>query len=167
MKTKTKEFYQKQGKASQAKGGRGEDITESIFEKYKPFCQVWRQPASGRKKNKKYKMDFYVRLVFAEDLKWERKVENKNLNKIGVFRWWEKLLTEILSTHIPATTFKENYSDTLIALKLKDLLSIFEDLYRRLGQIKQENTIINYDNKRIVNEIKFSAAKILKYVKKL
>lgn len=164
---KTKEEYSKQGKASQEKGRRGEDITEAILEKYKSFCQCWRQPASGRKKNKKYKMDFYMRLVFAEDLKYEFKLENKNLERIVVFRWWEKLLTEILQTHIPAATFKEDYSDTLIALKLKDFLSILEDLYRRLGQVKQENTIINYDNKRYRDKIKYSAMDILKAVKKL
>jgi len=167
MNTKTKEFYQKQGKFSQDKGKRGEDLTEGIFEKYKHFCQVWRQPASGRKKNKKYKSDFYIRLVFAEDLKWEIKNENKNLKKIGVFRWWDKLLTEILPTHIPATTFKEDYSDTLIALRLKDWLSILDDLYRRMEQIKQENTIYNYDNKRVVKDIKYNASKILALTKKL
>lgn len=164
---RTKEEYSKQGRASQDKGKRGEDITEAILEKYKPFCQCWRQPASGRKKNKKYKTDFYMRLVFAEDLKWEFKLENKNLERIVVFRWWDKLLTEILPKHIPATTFKEDYSDTLIALKLKDFLSILEDLHRRLDQIKQENTIVNYDNKRVVKEIKYKVKEIEKLVSKL
>lgn len=149
------------------KGKLGETITEGIIEKYKHFCHIWSQPGSGNRKNKKYKNDFYLRIEFAEDLKYEFKLENKNWDKIGIFRWWDILLTKLLPNHIPAITCKEKRSDTLISMRLKDWLSILEDLHRRIEQTRQENTIYNYDNKRSVREIKFSAKKILQEVKKL
>ena len=152
---------------SSDKGKLGETITEGIIERYKSFCKCWRQPGSGNRKNKKYKNDFYLRLEFDDDLKYEFKLENKNWEKIGIFRWWDILLTKLLPNHIPAITCRENYSDTLISMRLKDWLSILEDLYRRMEKIKSENTIVNYDDKRAVREIKYNAQRILQEIKKL
>ena len=112
------------GRASKKKGKLGEKTTFDIVEKFSSFAQAYLQPGSGSGKNPKFKSDLYIRIKLAPDLKWELKAENKFLHRIGIFRYWNKLKTEILPNHIPVMTIKENNSDTLIALKLEDFKRI-------------------------------------------
>ena len=165
---KSKEYYSKQGKASKRKGSRGETITTEIVEKFK-FCDCFKQPGSGSGKNPKYKSDLYIRIKLASDLKFDLKSENKFLDRIAIFRWWDKLKKEILPTYIPVMTLKENSSDTLVALKLQDFLGILQDVVYKIERVQKENEVVevNYDNKRSAREIEFNARKILQEVKKL
>lgn len=160
--------YSKQGKASKRKGSAGEKITFDICDKF-DFAEPYKQPGSGSGKNPKFKSDLYIRLKLADDLKLELKAENKFYKRMALFRIWDKLKTEILPTHVPVMTLKENNSDTLIALKLQDFLGILQDCKYKIDRALSENTTIdvNYDNKRSVREIQFSAKKILQEVKKL
>jgi hypothetical protein len=156
------------GKASQRKGKLGETITTEIIESF-DFCDCFRQPGSGSGKNPKFKSDLYIRITLASDLKWELKSENKFIERIGIFRWWDKLKKEILPTYLPVMTLKQNNSDTLIALKLKDFLGILQDCKYKIDRAAEENTVIeqNYDNKRSAKEIEYQAKRILQEVKKL
>ena len=155
-------------RASKKKGKKGEKETFEIIDKFS-FAEPYLQPGSGSGKNPKFKSDLYIRIKLDEDLKWELKAENKFLAKIGLFRYWKKLKAEVLPNHIPVMTFKENNSDTLIALKLQDFLGILEGVMWKLNRLKKETTVqeINYDNKRAAREIKFAAEKVLREVKKL
>lgn len=157
----------KQGKAAKVKGALGEKMTSDIVEKF-DFCDCYKQPGSGSGKNPKYKSDLYIRIKLADDLKIELKSENKFHDRIGIFRFWDKLKSETLPTYIPVMTLKENNSDTLIALKLQDFLGILESCKYKIDRAIEENTIIeNYEDNRAKREIKFYANRILQEVKKV
>jgi hypothetical protein len=153
-------------RSSQIKGRKGETITTEIIEGF-DFCDCFRQPGSGSGKNPKFKSDLYIRITLADDLKFELKAENKFIERIGIFKWWDKLKKEILPNYLPVMTLKQNNSDTLIALRLKDFLGMLQDCKYKIDRAEKENTIINYDDKRAKREIEYQARKILQEVKKL
>ena len=155
-------------RGSQIKGKRGETITTEIIEGF-DFCDCFRQPGSGSGKNPKFKSDLYVRINLADDLKFELKSENKFIERIAIFRWWDKLKKEVLPTYTPVMTLKENNSDTLIALRLQDFLGLLQDCKYKIDRALSENQTVevNYDNKRSAKEIDYLALKIRQEVKKL
>jgi len=114
---------------SKHKGKYGENLVEREFNKFSDFIEVFPEPGSGSRSNKKYKQDFYIRITIG-DLTLELKDENKFYKRIAIFRWWDKLIATLHrgSNYIPAMTLKENYSDILFTLKLIDWLGILRDL---------------------------------------
>lgn len=119
MKVKSKEFYQKLGKASKRKGNKFEyDMTRTFLHYGFDADKI-----SGSGSSTHRKGDVKVKIGY-----FNFNFDCKHNKKIGIFRWWRKQKYDTQATFIPGLLLKEDYSDILVVLKLEDFIDIGKDL---------------------------------------
>ena len=129
---KTKEEYSKQGKASKRKGNLFEyDMTRHFLS-----CGFDADKISGSGSSTHRKGDVKVKIGY-----FNFNFDCKDHKKIGIYRWWRKQKADTENTFIPGLILKEDYSDILVVLKLKDFCDMGKDL-------DENKTIHNKNNNK-------------------
>lgn len=123
----TKEQYSKQGKTSKRKGNKFEyDMTRHFLSRGFDADKISGSGSSThRKGDVKVKIGYYN---FNFGL--------KHYKRIAIFRWWDKHKKQVEKTFTPGMITKEDYSDILVTIKLKD----FCDMGKDLEEIKNESS---------------------------
>ena len=119
MKTKSKGFYQKLGKASKRKGNLFEYAMTRTF----LSAGFDADKISGSGSSTHRKGDVKAKIGY-----FNFNFDCKHHTKIGIFRWWRKQKADTQATFIPGLILKEDYSDILVVLRLEDFIDIGKDL---------------------------------------